>query len=132
VKPVFADTFFFLAALNPRDAAHNAAIQWSREHNRVRVTTAWVLTEVADAMARDNREAFLHLLDLVRNSALFRFTEATPATFDRGVALYRQRPDKAWSLTDCISIVVMQDEGLTEALTGDRHFEQAGFTSLLA
>ena len=52
--------------------------------------------------------------------------------FDRGFTLYRQRADKNWSLTDCISFIVMGDEVLTEALTGDRHFEQAGFTALLA
>jgi predicted nucleic acid-binding protein len=46
--------------------------------------------------------------------------------------LYRSRYDKPWSLTDCISFVVMADEGLTEALTGDRHFEQAGFKAMLA
>jgi predicted nucleic acid-binding protein len=50
----------------------------------------------------------------------------------RGVALYRARPDKEWSLTDCISFVVMEEQGLTDALTGDRHFEQAGFQALLA
>ena len=131
MKAVFADTFFFLAALNPGDAAHGTAIRWSREHDRIRVTTAWVLTEVGDALARDNREAFLSLLGLVRSSPLFRFIGATPQVFERGVELYRQRPDKAWSLTDCISFVVMGDEGLTEALTGDRHFEQAGFKALL-
>jgi hypothetical protein len=48
------------------------------------------------------------------------------------VALYDARPDKDWSLTDCISFVVMGDERLTEALTGDRHFVQAGFVALLA
>ena len=51
MKAVFADTFFFLAALNPGDAAHGRAIRWSRENERVRVTTAWVLAEVADALA---------------------------------------------------------------------------------
>lgn len=45
--------------------------------------------------------------------------------------LYTQRPDKDWSLTDCISFVVMKQHGLTEALTADRHFEQAGFKALL-
>jgi hypothetical protein len=45
--------------------------------------------------------------------------------------LYFQRRDKEWSLTDCISFTVMSDEGLTDALTGDHHFEQAGFTALL-
>jgi len=51
--------------------------------------------------------------------------------FERGVGLFRQRPDKEWSLTDCISFVVMRDASLTEALTGDHHFEQAGFSALL-
>jgi uncharacterized protein len=45
--------------------------------------------------------------------------------------VFRQRPDKEWSLTDCISFAAMREENLTEALTGDRHFEQAGFRALL-
>lgn len=49
----------------------------------------------------------------------------------RGLALYNERPDKEWQLTDCISFIVMSDEGLSDALTGDRHFEQAGFKALL-
>jgi predicted nucleic acid-binding protein len=49
----------------------------------------------------------------------------------RGIQFYRERPDKEWSLTDCISFVVMAEKGLSEALTGDRHFEQAGFKPLL-
>jgi hypothetical protein len=51
--------------------------------------------------------------------------------FDAGMELYADRPDKDWSLTDCISFVVMQERGITDALTGDRHFEQAGFRALL-
>jgi uncharacterized protein len=57
--------------------------------------------------------------------------ESTEALYRRGLALYDARPDKEWSLTDCISFEVMTDEGLEEALTGDRHFEQAGFKALL-
>ena len=45
--------------------------------------------------------------------------------------LYDSRNDKQWSLTDCISFVVMQDYEITDALTGDHHFEQAGFRALL-
>ena len=51
--------------------------------------------------------------------------------FEQGVEFYHRRPDKAWPLTDCISFVVMTDLGIREALTGDHHFEQAGFRALL-
>ena len=51
--------------------------------------------------------------------------------FHAGLELYLARPDKDWSLTDCISFVVMEREGITDALTGDKHFEQAGFVALL-
>jgi hypothetical protein len=51
--------------------------------------------------------------------------------FEAGTDLYSRRSDKEWSLTDCISFVVMQEQGIGEALTGDRHFEQAGFRALL-
>jgi hypothetical protein len=56
---------------------------------------------------------------------------AEPQLYEEGIALYRARPDKDWSLTDCISFVVMKARGITEALTGDHHFEQAGFVALL-
>ena len=48
---------------------------------------------------------------------------------EEGLGLYESRPDKEWSLTDCISFVVMKKEGIVEALTEDRHFEQAGFVA---
>jgi uncharacterized protein len=56
---------------------------------------------------------------------------ASQELFDRGVELFRQRADKDRALTDCISFGVMQEEGITDGLTGDRHFEQAGFRALL-
>jgi uncharacterized protein len=56
---------------------------------------------------------------------------ASSELLKRGLALYDGRPDKEWQLSDCISFVVMEDEGITDALTGDRHFEQAGFQALL-
>jgi predicted nucleic acid-binding protein len=51
--------------------------------------------------------------------------------FETGVSLYASRTDKEWSLTDCISFTVMSQYGIRDALTGDRHFEQAGFRALL-
>ena len=129
---IFADSYFFFAILNPHDAAHAKAIEVGRQHRRPLMTTAWVLTEVADGLASTPRRAvFRRLLeDLEANKANL-IVPANTETFERGVELYHARPDKQWSLTDCISFVVMSEEGITEALTGDHHFEQAGFLALL-
>ena len=132
MTPVFADSFFFFALLNHNDAAHHAAERFSSETGRPFVTTAWVLTEVADGCATvDKRGVFLQLLDTLSATPDARIIGPSEELFSRGVELYRQRPDKEWSLTDCLSFVVMGDERISEALTGDHHFEQAGFRALL-
>ncbi len=132
MRTVFADTFYFLALLNERDRAYALAADASRDFTGRQVTTAWVLTEVADAMsARRNRAEFLGLLDDLRRNPRVTIVPPTQKLFDRGVEFYAERSDKDWSLTDCISFVVMRDMDITEALTGDRHFEQAGFKALL-
>jgi len=51
--------------------------------------------------------------------------------FADGFGLYQGRPDKEWGLVDCVTFVVMKKRGITEALTADEHFEQAGFQALL-
>jgi len=97
------------------------------------VTTEFILLELGNACAcAEDHADFLALLAGVRASPRQRVIPLDFALVQRGVDLFANRPDKNWSLTDCISFVVMQDEGLTEALTGDRHFEQAGFEALLA
>ena len=56
---------------------------------------------------------------------------SSPAELDRALDLYHQHGDKKWTLTDCVSFVIMRERGVTDALTGDKHFEQAGFVALL-
>ena len=132
MNPVFADTFYFLALLNVDDAAHLRAVRLSEKRTDPLLTTAWVLTEVADALATPGmRETFLRLLNALRADSSCRIVPPTQALFDQGVELYAQRPDKGWSLTDCISFIVVRQKGVSESLTGDHHFEQAGFTALL-
>jgi len=132
MKAVFADTFFFLAVLNPSDPAHNGSVELSRALECPRVTTAWILTEVADAMSRRNhRAAFLDLLRFLETSPLVTIIPPSEGLFAKGIELFSKRPDKDWTLTDCISFVVMGDQGLSDALTGDQHFKQAGFNPML-
>ena len=129
---IFADTFYLLALFNSGDDAHGAAVAFAQRFSGRLLTTAWVLTEVADALANQaNRKAAIDFLDDLRVAPNLRILRPSAVLFRNGYELYRSRTDKEWSLTDCISFVVMADHGVTEALTGDRHFEQAGFKALL-
>ncbi len=133
MKPVFGDSLYFLALANPRDGFHKRAVEFARTWRGIIVTTRWILAEVCDGLAsKPNRKLAANLIAQIVSSERFRVGAGSDELFERGFDLYRHRTDKEWSLTDCISFVVMGDEGLTEALTGDRHFGQAGFTALLA
>lgn len=128
---VFGDAFFYVALVNRKDEHHERVMEWARGFTGEIVTTQWVLTEVADAFAESHiRQRLKAGFDEMARDPATRIIEVSPEYFARGLALYDARPDKEWSLTDCISIVVMGDEGLTEALTEDGHFEQAGFVAL--
>ena len=118
--------------MNSKDPAHHRAVDAALAICGELVTTAWVLTEFGDAMSDPlNREQFMTVLDDLRSDPQVKVIPANATVFDAGIELFRSRKDKKWSLTDCISFVVMQQEGITEALTGDKHFKQAGFVALL-
>ena len=97
------------------------------------VTTDCVILELGDALCHPrDREDFVALLESLGRDSRIQIVPLTPELLDRGIQRFRDRLDKGWSLTDCISFVVMEDEGIRDVLTGDRHFEQAGFYTLLA
>jgi hypothetical protein len=129
---IFADTSFYVAMLSPRDRLHPKALEFLRGYAGRTITTEQVLTETGNwSAASGDRDAFLALLESIRADAKATVVWSDRATFEAGLRLYAARPDKQWSLTDCISFVVMKDRGITEALTADHHFEQAGFKALL-
>ena len=132
MSPCFADSFYYLALLNRRDECYELAGALASSLTSGMVTTAWVLTEVADALAnRAVRHSAVQLVEALDADPNCRVVPASQELFERGWRLYTQRQDKDRSLTDCISFVVMRDEGISEALTADHHFKQAGFTILL-
>lgn len=88
--------------------------------------------EYADAMsATRHRSAVGRYIQELPGRPNVVFVPFSRTLFDQGLALYISRADKDWSLTDCISFVIMRERGLADALTGDHHFEQAGFNALL-
>lgn len=132
MSPVIADAFYFLAFLNPKDAAHQRAIDFAKNCDSPLITSSWVLTEVADGIAESpQRRLFRALLQELEDSPDDNIVWWDTTLFHRAVVLYESRPDKGWSLTDCTSFVIMREQGIAEALTGDHHFEQAGFAALL-
>lgn len=129
---IFADTFYFIALLDSSDASHLKAVAWSRQKGVSFVTTEYVLLELGDAFhAPGQREEFVVFQDAVRTDSKFRVVTSSPQLYIAGLNLFRRRRDKHWQLTDCISFALMKDRSLREALTGDQHFEQAGFSALL-
>ncbi|MGO9261646.1 MAG: type II toxin-antitoxin system VapC family toxin [Bryobacteraceae bacterium] len=131
---VFADTFYWIALADFADSAHSRALALTSERGSWQiVTTDEVLTEYlaffAAAPAPFRREAADVVLGLLASSVVHVVPQSRDS-FLAGLQLYRARPDKGYSLTDCISMQTMRKEGLAEALTNDRHFEQEGFRAL--
>jgi predicted nucleic acid-binding protein len=132
MSPVFVDSFYFFAILNPADAAHGDAVEFSKRLAAPLVTTTWIVAELADGLARSSsRSTVRRVVSSFRAVPANEIAATTDDLFERGLELYHSRTDKHWSLTDCISFVVMAERGIRDALTGDHHYEQAGFTALL-
>lgn len=129
---IFVDTGYLLAVLHPADELFARAQSWARAITEPLVTTEYVLWELVNALSDplDRPKAHAAVVE-IRSSRNWRLFDATPLLFGEGLILHKVRSDKQWSLTDCISFVVMQREGLQQALAYDYHFEQAGFEALL-
>ena len=132
---VLVDTAAWIALVNTRDELHIRAEQTMAELRRRKVTlmtTDFVLLEVANALCASAwREKAVKLIDGLRALPDLRVVHAEASLLAEGWQLYRSRPDKEWSLTDCTSIVVAQRAHLEQVFTSDHHFEQAGFVKLL-
>ena len=129
---LFVDTVYWLALMNPNDTWHRHALDWAARISEPLVTTDAVLTEVADAFCRVDRRRWA--VEAIRNVRADPEITSVPGSVDlftRALDLYGSRSDKDWSLTDCISFVVMKEQGLERALTADLRFVQAGFQALL-
>ncbi|NBD15542.1 MAG: PIN domain-containing protein [Cyanobacteria bacterium] len=135
MNEVFVDTAAWLALLNKSDSFHPKAkdVEKSLQANRrLWVTTDFILIEVADALCSvSQRSQTAKLIKNLKRLKSVLVVALDPELLEQGLALYESRLDKDWGLTDCISFVVMQQRGITEAFTSDRHFEQAGFIRLM-
>lgn len=135
MKTVFADTGYWIALLDPQDTLHIKAIQLSHMLSQGKIMTSqMILTEVLNHFSKNGnflRYAAASLIENLQVNPSISIIAQTDEIFQQALTLYKQRPDQAWSYTDCASFCIMQQQGILEALAYDKHFEQAGFIALL-
>lgn len=131
----FLDTSFAIALSAVTDQNHIRAVQLADqlEMNKTRlVTTQAILLEIGNALSRQRyRAAAIQLLESLGSDSNVDVVLLTNELYTDAFTLFKSRADKEWGLVDCISFVVMQNQGITDALTTDEHFNQAGFRALL-
>jgi uncharacterized protein len=129
---IFVDTGFLLALSQPADALHTRARAWANILSEPLVVTEYILWETVNRLSQPVDRAKGHrLVQYVSSAANYELVVASRALFNAGLELHADRDDKDWSLTDCISFIVMQRRSIKQALAYDHHFEQAGFEALL-
>lgn len=132
LRDVFADTVYWVALVVSQDQYHQRVRAWTARITGRITTTAPVLLETANMLARPAwRASVVALIEHLRQRPDVHIVPMDQALWERSWELYRNRTDKAWSLTDCVSFLVMQEARLTDALTADEHFVQAGFRAVL-
>lgn len=132
---VFLDTSYAIALSVESDSNHHTALKIAgslETFGTKLVTTRAVLLEIGNALSNQRlRKAAVRLLNALENDATVEIVEMTRELYQRTFNLFQNRADKNWGVIDCVSFTVMADVSLTEALTADVHFQQAGFTPLL-
>ena len=133
MRKIFLDTGGILATVNKRDALHENAVKVNKELELEPVQfiiTDYVLVEVCNSLSK-HKSLALTALEYLETSQGINTIKITNGIFTKAMAMYKKYFDKDWGLTDTTSFVVMQEEGMDEAFTGDHHFEQFGFRVLL-
>jgi len=132
---VFLDTSFAIALSSETDQNHVLAVKLANqiEADKTRlVTTQAILLEIGNSLSKQKyRAAAIQLLDSLETDPSVEVVLLINSLYRSAFNLFKQREEKEWCLVDCISFIVMQDRGITDALTTDAHFQQAGFRALL-
>lgn len=135
MRQVFADTLYWIAIAHPKDQWKAPALEAKRKLGDVIiVTTDEVLTEFVNALSKgaDLRAAAVRIVRTILKNTNVKVVSQTRDGFLKGLERYENRPDKDYSLTDCISMNVLESVGIRKVLTNDHHFDQEGFTVLIS
>ena len=129
---VFVDTLFVVGYTNERDQYHEKALELAALYNRQPVlTTDAVLLEIGNTLSGRFRQQAIQTIEDFLESVEAEVVRLNESLFNQAFQLYKSHADKSWGLVDCISFVVMRERGISDALTCDKHFVQAGFRALM-
>ncbi len=129
---LFIDTSFVIALVNEKDLDHKLAVELSLLYEGFpTLITDSVLLEIGNSLARRFRQEAIKTINSFLLSGETEIIRLTPELFDKAFLLYQTHKDKTWGLVDCVSFVVMNDYSVNDALTNDKHFQQAGFKALM-
>lgn len=132
MKTTFVDTFYIVALVNERDEYHERANELVAVYdNTPLLVTDAVLLEIGNSLARSYKAEAVEIFEEFFASTELQIIRLDEALFDKAYELYKSHVDKTWGLVDCISFVVMREHGISDALTHDKHFIQAGFRALM-
>jgi predicted nucleic acid-binding protein len=131
MRRLFVDTFYLIALSNPRDQWHQRVVVFSQSLTDYRLYTveevlAEFLTFCSTAGTHIRAEAVRTVRDALYDPQWTVFPQSH-TSFLEALSLYESRPDKEYSLTDCVSMQTMRREGMAEVLSNDHHFTQEGF-----
>ena len=129
---ILLDSGYLIALAKPRDSLHERAKAWAARVQESVVVTEFVLCETLNSLSLPTDRPKGHrTVEMLRSNPRCRIVPATADLFEIGLRLHMSRPDKMWSLTDCVSFTVMDHLAIHRALAHDEHFEQAGYEALL-
>jgi predicted nucleic acid-binding protein len=139
LRKIFLDSFYFIALMNDDDSDHDSAsviaLELDDDKSVRMVTTDAVLIEVLNFIrgrgGRSRAVASELVSELLRNRR-YDVVRMSPALFDDALKLYVSRPDKSYSMVDCISMIVCRAQGIMDVVTGDADFRREGFNALFA
>lgn len=128
----FVDTSFVVALVNKKDQNHSLALDLAeRFAGPGIVTTDAILLEIGNALSRNFKRESVEIIEHFLTSDDVKVIHIHPPLFRKAFDLYKSHSDKLWGLIDCVSFVVMKELAITDALSADKHFEQAGFNILI-
>ncbi len=135
IKAVFVDTAFWISLFDLTDQKHPLAVEKISElEKNTLVTTDAVLTEFMNFFSKTSpffrRKVTAFVKGIMLNEQI-RVLHSSRAKLVQGIDFYEQRADKHYSLTDCMSMLLIREQGISDVLTSDKHFRQEGFNVLM-